>query len=84
MKGSPMAVLIGLSRKGIICTVTQAFKRDETYLAQKAHKRMKKAPGDWKNEKKVYYLIFLAKIFHLFYRTMGIKRSDSRMETLFH
>ena len=41
MKRSPMAVLISLSREGLICSVTRApdLKRDKMYLAQKAHQK---------------------------------------------
>ena len=39
MKRFPMAVLISLSREGLICSVTQALKRDKMYLAQKAYQK---------------------------------------------
>ena len=39
MKRLPMAVLISLSREGLICSVTRALKWDKMYLAQKAHQK---------------------------------------------
>ena len=39
MKRSPMAVLISLSREGLICSLTRALRRDKMYLAQKAHQK---------------------------------------------
>ena len=88
MKRFPMAVLISLSREGLICSLTRALKRDKMYLAQKAHQKDDGGSG-WVEKREIRLLssrltikIFLRK-FHLFYSTIGIKRPESRMERLF-
>ena len=57
MKRSPMAVLISLSREGLICSVTRApdLKRDKMYLAQKAHQKDEGGSG-WVEKREVRLL----------------------------
>ena len=68
MKRFPMAVLISLSREGLICSLTRALKRDKMYLAQKAYQKDEGGSG-WAEKREIRLLSscltilnFLAKI----------------------
>ena len=55
MKRFPMAVLISLSREGLICSVTRALKRDKMYLAQKAYQKDEGGSG-WAEKREIRLL----------------------------
>lgn len=85
MKRSPVAVLISLSREGLICSVTRALRRDKMYLAQNAHQKDEGGSG-WVEKREMSFLfsrltiqVFLRK-FYLFYRTICIKRPDTEQD----